>query len=103
MNVDLDKEGFLKHLKDWSPEVAAIIAEVDGISLTPDHWRIIELTREYYERYSLSPAARIIVNLIKENIGPEKASSLYLMQLFTGRPARMINKISGLPKPSNCD
>ena len=103
MNIEFDKEGFLKHLSDWSPMVAAKIAEEDGISLTTDHWQIIELARKYYERHRLSPAARIIVSMIKENVGPEKASSIYLMQLFTGRPARMVNKISGLPKPSNCD
>ena len=103
MDVDFDKEGFLKHLKDWSPEVAEKIAGEDGIMLTPDHWRVIELTREYYERHKLSPAARVIVSIIKEKIAPEKANSIYLMQLFTGRPARMVNNISGLPKPSICD
>ena len=103
MDVDFDKEGFLRHLKDWSPEIAVKIAGKDGITLTQDHWEIINLTREYYGRYKLSPAARVIVGIIKENMGPDKASSIYLMKLFTGRPARMVNKISGLPKPNNCD
>ena len=103
MDVDFDKEGFLRHLKDWSPEIAVKIAGKDGITLTQDHWKIINLTREYYGRYKLSPAARVIVGIIKENMGPDKASSIYLMKLFTGRPARMVNKISGLPKPNNCD
>lgn len=103
MGVDFDKEGFLRHLKDWSPEIAEKIAGKDGITLTQDHWKIIDLTRNYYERYKISPAARVIVGIIEENMGSDKASSIYLMRLFTGRPARMVNKISGLPKPSDCD
>ena len=103
MDVAVDKEGFLQKLQDWSPEVASSIAKEDGIVLTPDHWEVIELARDFYERHKLSPAARIIVKLLKDNLGDDKGTSIYLMQLFSGRPARMVNKIAGLPKPTNCD
>ncbi|HAK53325.1 MAG TPA: sulfurtransferase TusE [Gammaproteobacteria bacterium] len=103
MDVAVDKEGFLQKLQDWSPEVATSIAQKDGISLTTDHWEVIELARDFYERHKISPAARIIVKLLKEHFGEEKGTSIYLMQLFSGRPARMVNKIAGLPKPTNCD
>lgn len=103
LTIEVDKEGFLKHLQDWSPEVASTLAQQEDISLTRDHWEIIDLVRGYYRQYRISPAARIIVRLLKDNLDIEKGSSIYLMRLFTGRPARMVNKIAGLPKPANCD
>ena len=103
MTFAVDKEGFLKNLQDWSPDVAATIASQDSIELNAAHWEIITMVREYYAEFKISPAARIIVKLLKDHYGPDKGSSIYLMGLFTGRPARMVNKIAGLPKPTNCD
>jgi len=103
MTFTVDKEGFLEDLQAWSPDVAAMIASRDGIELTTEHWEIIHSVREYYAKYKISPAARIIVKILKDHYGPDKGSSIYLMGLFTGRPARMVNKIAGLPKPTNCD
>ncbi len=101
--TERDAEGFLRNLEDWSPTLAKAIALEDGIVLTADHWVVINAVRQYYQQYRISPAARIIVGLLKGALGPEKASSIHLMQLFTGRPARMVNKVAGLPKPTNCD
>ena len=103
MDISVDKDGFLIKLQDWSPEVASSIAQKDEIQLTTDHWEVIKLVRDYYDRHNLSPAARIIVKLLKDNLGDNKGTSIHLMQLFSGRPARMVNKIAGLPKPTNCD
>lgn len=103
MTFAVDKEGFLEDLQAWSPDVAETIASQDSIELTTDHWEIIDRVREYYAEYKISPAARIIVKILKDHYGPDKGSSIYLMGLFTGRPARMVNKIAGLPKPTNCD
>ena len=38
-----DKEGFLRDLSDWNPQVASEIAAAEGIELTAAHWEIIEL------------------------------------------------------------
>ena len=38
----------------------------------------------------------------KEEWGKEKGSSMYLLQLFPGSPAKIGSKIAGLPKPDNC-
>lgn len=103
MTFTVDKEGFLEDLQAWSPDVAETIAGRDDIELTAAHWEIINSVREYYAAYKISPAARIIVKLLKDRYGPDKGSSIYLMKFFTGRPARMVNKIAGLPKPTNCD
>lgn len=101
-DISFDKEGFLRHLDDWSPEVAALIAEREGIELTDPHWEIIELLREFYRRFEASPANRALVKFTCLELGPEKGRSIYLMSLFPGSPAKIGSKIAGLPKPDNC-
>lgn len=102
-NVDVDKEGFLRNLADWRPEVAEALARAEGIELTDDHWQVIHAVRDYYAEYHLSPATRVLVKLIGERLGPDKGQSIYLMRLFSGKPAKLVSKIAGLPKPPNCD
>jgi tRNA 2-thiouridine synthesizing protein E len=100
--VELDSEGFLRHLSDWSPEVATQLAHTESINLTNDHWKVIELLRGFYLEYEISPAMRILVKQVGLQLGKEKGTSLYLLQLFPGSPAKIASKIAGLPKPTNC-
>ena len=98
----LDPNGFLENLTDWNAEVAAQLAQNEGIQLTPAHWEIIECLQNFYREFNLSPAMRPLIKYIGAQIGKEKASSLYLLQLFPGSPAKIAAKIAGLPKPVNC-
>ncbi len=97
-----DREGFLRSLDDWSPEVARQIAAAEGIELTPAHWEILELLRRYYSEFDTSPAMRPLVKYCARQLGPEKGRSIYLLSLFPGSPAKLGSKIAGLPKPDNC-
>lgn len=97
-----DKEGFLRHLQDWSPAVAEQIAAGEGIDLGEAHWELIDLLRDYYREFDSSPAMRPLVNYCKVKLGPDKGRSAYLMSLFPGSPAKLGSKIAGLPKPENC-
>jgi len=100
--INLDKEGYLRKLEDWSEEVANLLAKQEGIVLQQNHWEVIHLLRSFYQRHQLSPANRALVNLVKRELGPEKGKSSYLMGLFGGGPAKVSSKIAGLPKPDNC-
>lgn len=97
-----DKDGFLRQLNDWSPEVAIQIANNEAIDLTPAHWELIELLRDYYTEFDASPAMRPLVKYCALKLGPDKGKSLYLLGLFPGSPAKIGSKIAGLPKPDNC-
>lgn len=101
-DINVDKEGFLKNLNDWTPEVATQIAQKEGIILTDEHWEIINLLRDFYATYDISPAMRILVKNIKESLGSDKGNSIHLLKLFPGSPAKIASKIAGLPKPTNC-
>jgi len=97
-----DKDGFLLNLADWNPRVATQIAAMENVELTPAHWEVLELLRAYYQEYDSSPAMRPLVKYCAIKLGPEKGSSIYLMSLFPGSPAKIGSKIAGLPKPDNC-
>ena len=97
-----DSEGFLRNLADWTPEVAQQIARSEDIALTPAHWEVIALLREYYREYDSSPAMRPLVKYCGLKLGADKGRSIYLMSLFPGSPAKIGSKIAGLPKPDNC-
>lgn len=101
-NIPLDSEGYLQNLADWNPKVAEQLALAEGIALTPAHWELIRLTRQFYHDYKLSPAMRPLVKYLRVNLGADKGNSIYLMSLFPDSPARRISKIAGLPKPDNC-
>jgi len=100
--TDFDKQGFLRNLDDWTPELAGQIAAGEGITLSEQHWEIIFLIRAYYEQFDSSPAMRPLVKYTALNLGPEKGKSIYLLSLFPGSPAKICSKIAGLPKPDNC-
>jgi tRNA 2-thiouridine synthesizing protein E len=101
--LQTDNEGFLKNIGDWNRVTAIQLAASDGITLTEDHWEVVDLVRDYYKTYRLFPANRVLVSKVGELYGQEKGNSIYLMQLFNGKPAKNIAKIAGLPKPPNCD
>lgn len=98
----VDNDGYLLNLDDWSETFATLMAEYDGITLTPEHWEIIQLVREFYQEYKTSPAIRMLVKAMSQKFGEEKGSSRYLQRLFPDGPAKQATKFAGLPKPAKC-
>jgi tRNA 2-thiouridine synthesizing protein E len=101
-HIAVDREGYLRRLDDWNEEVACMLAANENIQLTPAHWEVIRLLRNFYAEHKLSPPMRVLVNLVRRELGEDKGRSIYLMKLFGGSPAKTISKIAGLPRPSNC-
>jgi len=100
--IELDKEGYLRNLDDWSPAVAEQLAGAEGIELTEAHWEVIRLLQDFYREFELSPAMRPLVKYVGQHLGADKGKSIYLMQLFPPSPAKVASKIAGLPKPTHC-
>lgn len=102
MPLDLDPEGYLRDLSQWSPEVAQQLALKEGIELTELHWQVLQALRDFYAQFQLSPANRPLIKYIAQTLGPEMGTSLQLNLLFKGAPAKLGAKLAGLPKPDNC-
>lgn len=97
-----DKEGFLLNTAEWSESVALALALEQNISLNDAQMELIHCTRDFYQRFSLSPAMRPLVKFVAQELGPEKGNSIYLMQQFPDTTARTLCRLAGLPKPTNC-
>lgn len=98
----LDPEGYLVKLEEWSPAVAEALAGEEGITLSEEHWEVIDVLRDFYRRYELAPAMRPLVKAVGRALGEEKGRSIHLMRLFPGSPAKLAARIAGLPKPTHC-
>jgi tRNA 2-thiouridine synthesizing protein E len=99
---DVDEEGYLSNRDTWDKDVAIAMAETDDCDLTNDHWDIINLLRDYHEKFQIAPAIRVLTKSIGKTLGKEKASSKYLYNLFPYGPAKQACKYAGLPKPTGC-
>lgn len=100
--VALDAEGYLVNLEEWSTDIAEAIADEEGLELTDEHWEIIQVLRDFYQRFEQAPAMRPLVKAVAKALGEEKGRSIHLMRLFPGSPAKLAARIAGLPKPTNC-
>ena len=100
--VELDEEGYLMNLEDWTAEVAKTFAAEDDIKLSEEHWDIINFLREYYEEYQIAPAVRVLTKAVGKRLGKEKGNSKYLYSLFPFGPGKQACKYAGLPKPTGC-
>jgi tRNA 2-thiouridine synthesizing protein E len=100
--VATDKAGYLLNVDDWSLGLAQVIADIENIDMTDEHWEVIHFVREFYLEFNTSPAIRALVKAMQMKYGGNKISSRYLQRLFPEGPAKQATKVAGLPKPAKC-
>ncbi|WP_312959812.1 TusE/DsrC/DsvC family sulfur relay protein [Stutzerimonas nitrititolerans] len=100
--IEIDQEGYLADLNDWSEPVAEALALQEDLTLEDEHWEILRLLRSFHDEFQLSPATRPLIKYTALKLGPDKGNSMHLNRLFKGTPAKLAAKLAGLPKPSNC-
>lgn len=101
-SVEVDEEGYLTNLDDWTKELAEHMATEDGLTLTDAHWEVINFLREYFQKYQIAPMIKILVKEIGKTMGPEKGNTKYLYELYPAGPAKQACRYAGLPKPTGC-
>ena len=102
MDLELDNDGYLKELSAWNPKVAVVLAAAEELDLTDAHWDVLIVLRDFHHETGVSPSMRPLVKLVRESLGEDKGTSIYLLGLFPGNPAKVAAKIAGLPRPTNC-
>jgi len=101
--VPTDVNGFLVNLEEWTPTIAALLAEQEEIQLTKEHWAVVFFLRQYYSQHQKTPGQKVLVKHLANILNdPHKGNSLYLHTLFPKGPMRQASKIAGLPKPTRC-
>ncbi|MFA7429253.1 MAG: TusE/DsrC/DsvC family sulfur relay protein [Rhodospirillaceae bacterium] len=100
--IEVDEEGYIINLDEWNEDLAGLLAESEGVNMTPEHWEVVNFLREYYAEYQIAPAVRVLTKAITKKLGAEKGNNKYLYELFPYGPAKQACKIAGLPKPTGC-
>ena len=96
--IEITDSGFLVTIDDWNEGVAEVIAQDEGISLTQEHWDVINYLRdEYINNAGNQPNNR---NMLKDigKIWGRKIASKDLYDLFPGNPSKQAGRIGGLPE-----
>ncbi|TCS61205.1 TusE/DsrC/DsvC family sulfur relay protein [Varunaivibrio sulfuroxidans] len=95
MNVAFGDEGYLINPNDWTEDVAAALAEDEGIELTEEHWTVLRFMRDWYTEHGVAPSGRD-VGLFMKKIGAPRNR---LFELFPYGYVQQACKIAGMIKP----
>ena len=89
-------DGFLDRFESWCPEWVQWVQKEEGIeALTDDHWKVIHVIQDYYQKNGIAPMVRILCKVTG-------FSQNYLYELFPAGPGKGACKMSGLPRPTGC-
>lgn len=95
--LETGEEDFLLEA-NFSDDVPPVIAAHEKITLTDDHWLVINWLRERYKEDGHTPNFRNMVLMLSEEYpGQDWKKKLY--ELFPNQPARQGCRIAGLTKP----
>lgn len=96
VKIEVDEDGFMVEPEVWNEEIAAALGTTEGVDeITPDHWKVINYLRDYYEKFKVAPMIR---KLCKET----GFSLKEIYELFPSGPAKGACKVAGLAKPTGC-
>lgn len=97
--IQATETGFLESTDDWDEAVAEVIAAAEGLTLTQDHWDVIEYLRdEYFNHNGEQPNNRAILKAMQEHWSERDVENKTLFDLFPGNPSKQAGKIAGLPE-----
>ncbi|HSH06784.1 MAG TPA: TusE/DsrC/DsvC family sulfur relay protein [Burkholderiales bacterium] len=97
--LETTENGFLVSQDDWDRDVAEVIAATEGLTLTQDHWDVIDYLREaFFEHNGEQPNNRAILKAMQEKWAGRKVDNKTLFDLFPGNPSKQAGMIAGLPE-----
>jgi tRNA 2-thiouridine synthesizing protein E len=97
--LEATESGYLVNQDDWDKDVALAIAAADGLTLTQDHWDVIEYLRDaWFNRNGEQPNNRAILKAMQDKWLERKVDNKTLFDLFPGNPSKQAGKVAGLPE-----
>lgn len=95
--LEVDDEGFLTEA-NFSEDVVPVIAEAEGLTLTEEHWQVVNFMRQRYQEDGHTPNFRnMVAGMDEAHPGVDWKKKLY--ELFPKQPNRQSAKVAGLTKP----
>jgi tRNA 2-thiouridine synthesizing protein E len=93
--VHVDDEGFLTEYGEWDEDLAKVLADHIGISLTDEHWKVLRFLRDDYKVTGQTATIRRV-----EAVGGVPVKEQFA--LFPKKPSKKMAYVAGLPKPHGC-
>jgi tRNA 2-thiouridine synthesizing protein E len=94
--LETDDQGYLLE-PDFGDDVVPVIAAAENITLTDDHWKVVNYLRDEYREHGHTPNFRAMLKGLGEVLPGCDSKSLY--ELFPIGPAKQGAKVAGLPQP----
>ncbi|MBX2962967.1 MAG: TusE/DsrC/DsvC family sulfur relay protein [Cyclobacteriaceae bacterium] len=92
--VDVNAEGYLTNMDQWTPELAREMAAQYNIELTDKHFEVLNWLRAKQKE-----GAQLSIRKLG-NSGIVDIKQFYA--LFPGGPLKISSKLAGIPKPASC-
>jgi tRNA 2-thiouridine synthesizing protein E len=94
--IETTANGYLVDQEEWSRELAAHIAGLDGLQLGDRHWDVIDYLREeFFENNQSTPNTRTIIKAMSDKWG-ERVDQKTLYDLFPLDPSKQGGRIAGV-------
>ena len=95
ITVNITEDGYLTDPSQWTRGVAEAIAAEEGITLTENHWKVIDFLKKDYEATGALASIRRI-----NKTGGIPTKEFYA--LFPDGPLKKAARIAGLSRPASC-
>ena len=95
-----DPDGHLLELDEWSRDIAETIAARENVSMSQEHWEVVDLLRDHYRIHGKTPTARVLMEVLAAAFN-ERGGRRYLYTLFPGGPVHQACTIAGIPAPAD--
>ena len=58
---NIDEDGFIDDFNNWNEAWVRYVKQTEGIEeLTDEHWKVIKVLQEYYQKNGIAPMVRIL-------------------------------------------
>ncbi len=98
-SLDVDEEGFLLDATDWDRDMVPDIAKSVKVTMTEQHWEVVDYVRNYFVENHAVPELRTFLKHLRELYGKEQATRKYVYKLFPYGYGQQACKIAGMRKP----
>lgn len=97
----LSDDNQLLDLTSWDYQIRDYIALQQGLKLSDDHVKVIELIRRSYEQRNKHPFVRVVTADMAKEMGPEKGTLRFFYNLFP-KGIHQAFQLAGLPMQGFC-
>ena len=97
INQIINSEGNTPELDlgDWSEQIAQELAGEEGITLSNEHWDVINFLRDHYQRCGPCPNGRAVLGLLEEHFSQQggKKHLYHLLSIIRLKPPALAGQL----------